>query len=189
MMHLRSLRTALPVLALAFGGAAAPADGQPAPTPAGARVRARIVGPAGGPAGLHCEGQAVGVAGDTLRLAAGSGCPPGAFLADVEVAQGARGSRWAHAGLGLLGGALVGGVTARIAAGDGCRISPCDDGDFAVVILTVLGTAAGAAGGAVVGALLPAGVRWAPAGTARPLRVAGLAVRPGLRVVAGRGRR
>ncbi|HZF68152.1 MAG TPA: hypothetical protein VEZ47_08950, partial [Gemmatirosa sp.] len=95
----------------------------------GDRVQARVVvGPPGVPVGLRCEGwveraagavgTAAGAASDTLQLRPvrlrPGGCPPGAYLADVQVARGERGTRAAHVAWGLVGGALAGVVLARL---------------------------------------------------------------------------
>ena len=89
----------------------------------------------------------------------------------------------AHTALGLVGGAVAGGLFARLSAGDGCVIDAvCDDGDYVVGIMTMAGTVGGAVVGAVVGALLPAGPRWLRDTATRPLRVAGVELRPELRV-------
>lgn len=74
------------------------------------------------------------------------------------------------------------GILARYAAGDGCRIEGCDDGDLVVGVQTLAGTAVGALVGALIGAALPAGQRWVDAGVSKPLRVAGLALHPAVRV-------
>lgn len=168
----------------ASGGASAPDTAT-----VGARVQARIVGAAADAPvralGRRCEGTVARLAGDTLVLAPGGACPAGAYLADVRVQRGHRGSRLGHAGLGLLGGIVLGGAVARLAAGDGCRVAGCSDGDYAVAVVTLGGVLLGGGAGALIGAVLPAGPRWVPLG-AQPLRVAGLSLRPGVRVVVGR---
>ena len=175
-------------LAVAPSRRAAAQDG-PTPQP-GERVQVRIVGPETSLVGVRCEGWVDAVAGDSIVLGRHRDCPRGSHVAVLRAARGHRGSRLAHAGLGLLGGGLVGGIIGRVAAGDGCRISPCDDGELAVAILTVGGAAAGAAVGALIGALRPAGPQWLTETVTRPLRVAGLDVRPGVHVsVGGRGGR
>ena len=116
------------------------------------------------------------------RLGQPRGCPAGSYDADLRVARGHDGSRLAHAALGLVGGAVAGGIIARVTAGDGCVIEGCDDGDLVVAIKTVIGVAAGGVIGAVVGALLPAGPRWLTETATRPVRVAGLELHPELRV-------
>ena len=167
----------------------AAAQDEPTPQP-GERVQVRIVGPETQLVGMRCEGWVDAVAGDTIVLGRQRDCPRGSHVAVLRVARGDRGSRLAHAGLGLLGGGLVGGIVGRVAAGDGCRISGCDDGELAVVITTVGGAVAGAALGTLLGALRPAGPQWLTETATRPLRVAGLDVRPTLHVsVGGRGAR
>jgi hypothetical protein len=155
-----------------------------APPRAGDHVRVRVTSPPDGPVGLQCEAPVAAVVADTLALARAGRCPAGAYVGRVEVWRGDRGSRAAHASVGLVGGAVLGGLAGRLIVGDGCRVAGCDGGT-SVAIFTVLGGAAGALVGGVVGALLPAGPQWVPAGGARPVRVAGLAVRPALRVALG----
>jgi hypothetical protein len=179
-------------LALALALTAASALAQPrapagAPPRTGDRVRARVVGPAGAgsPVGRLCETRLAAVAGDTL-VAADRGCPRGAYLANVEVYRGERGERGTHAVVGAVAGGLLagGGVlrAARAAGGGG------DEGGMPGFALAVMVGGVGALVGAVAGASVPAGPQWAPAGAARPVRVAGLALRPGVRVaVAPRG--
>jgi hypothetical protein len=137
-----------------------------------------------------CMGRLTAHAGDTLVLIDAGRClrgtVPAGAVADLSVARGDRGPRSTHAFLGFLGGAAAGGLLARLAAGDGCRVPGCGpDGGYAVAILTTLGVGAGAVVGGVVGLALPAGPRWVPVGPARPVRVAGLALRPGLRLARG----
>ena len=102
--------------------------------------------------------------------------------ATAPISDGDAGSRLAHTALGLVGGAIVGGVIGRISAGDGCVVEGCDDGVLVVRIKTVIGAAVGAVAGAVIGAALPAGRRSPNATSAWPLRVAGLEVHPELRL-------
>ena len=181
------------LIVLTFLAAGAPSlvTAQRGPTPQpGERVQARIVGPEAALIGMRCEGWVAAVAGDTIVLGEQRDCPRGNHDAVLRVARGDRGSRIAHAGLGLIGGGLVGGIIGRVAAGDGCRIEGCDDGGLAIGILTVGGAAAGAVFGTLVGATLPAGPQWLTETATRPLRVAGLDVRPTVHVsVGGRGAR
>ena len=159
----------------------AAAQGEPTLRP-GEQVQVRVVGPATAPVGLRCAGSVAALAGDTVVLGQPRGCPAGSYDADLRVARGHDGSRLAHAALGLVGGAVAGGIIARVTAGDGCVIEGCDDGDLVVAIKTVIGVAAGGVIGAVVGALLPAGPRWLTETATRPVRVAGLELHPELRV-------
>ena len=180
--------TRLPTLAtllLLSVGAPALAAAQAGPMPrAGEQVRVRILGPEHAPVGLRCDGWVAAVARDTVVLGPPGNCPRGSYFADLRIAHGDRGSRLVHMGLGLLGGALAGGVISRIGAGDGCHIEGCDDGDFAVGIITLAGTATGAVIGALVGVTLPAGTQWLTETATRPLRVAGFDVHPEVRVSA-----
>jgi hypothetical protein len=174
--------TLLVLISLAAGGPAVAAAQEGLTPQPGERVQARIVGPDTAPVGARCDGRIAAVNGDTIVLGASSRCPRGSYAADVRFSRGDRGSRLAHTGLGIVGGALAGGLFARLAAGDGCRIDGCDDGDWEVALLTIAGTGAGAVIGALVGAALPAGPQWLIGTTRRPLRVAGLEVHPEVRV-------
>ncbi|HEV7990299.1 MAG TPA: hypothetical protein VGP25_00645 [Gemmatimonadaceae bacterium] len=160
------------------------AQGETTPRP-GDRVEFRIAGPDGAPVGLLCDGRVAAVVRDTIVLGHSATCPPGAYAGELRIARDDRGSRLGHMGLGLLGGALVGGVLARVAAGDGCVIDGCDEGGFAVGVITLAGTATGALIGTVVGAVLPAGTQWLTERAPRSLRVAGLDIHPQLRVSFG----
>jgi len=142
---------------------------------------------------VRCEARVSEVRGDTLTVTNVSrwgGCPRQTYapsdVASLEVSRGHRGSRLAHAGIGLLGGALVGGTLGWALIGDGCETSGCDDGDLAVAIVTFLGVVTGGVTGTIVGVALPAGPKWAPLSADTPVRVAGLALRPSVRWVGGR---
>ena len=139
-----------------------------------------------------CDGRVALVAGDTLVVAGARGCPSGelrqASIADVRIARGDHGSRLTHAVLGVLGGAVVGGGIGRLAAGDGCRRSGCSDGGYAVGVLTGVGLYAGALVGGTIGLALPAGTRWVAVRVPRHVRVAGLVLRPDVRLIVRRGR-
>lgn len=174
----RTLATATLLLATSAlessGAQAAPREGE--------LIEARIIDGTGRRAGPRCAAPLTRVAGDTLVLAAQWSCPRGDHVANVRVARGSNGSRLEHAGIGLLVGAASGGLLARLAAGDGCTIPGCDDGDFAVGVITMLGVASGGVIGVTVGALMPAGTRWVDVGAARPIRVGRLGLHPGVRV-------
>jgi hypothetical protein len=161
------------------------AAGQGGPTPrAGERVRVRIVGSETASIGLRCTGSVAAVDEDTVVLGQPRTCPVGLHLADLRVARGSHGSRLAHAALGFVGGALAGGILARISAGDGCAGEGCTpaEGAYSVAIVTAIGTGVGAAVGTLIGIALPAGPKWLDATATGPLRVAGVEVRPGVRV-------
>ena len=134
--------------------------------------------------GTRCAGSVAAVLGDTVVLGQPRSCPGGSHLASLHVARGDRGSRLAHTGLGLVGGALVGGVFAKLAVGDGCVSDACApvDGAYVAAIATMAGVVAGGVVGALIGVALPAGRQWVEVAGTRPLVVAGLEVRPGLRV-------
>jgi hypothetical protein len=142
---------------------------------------------------VRCEARVSEVRGDTLTVTNVSrwgGCPRQTYapsdVASLEISRGHRGSRLAHAGLGLLGGAIVGATLGWALIGDGCETSGCDDGDFAVAIVTFLGVVTGGVTGTIVGVALPAGPKWAPLPADTPVRVAGLALRPSIRWVGAR---
>ena len=180
---------------LVLGALAAPARAQDttAAVRPGALVRLRTRQTDVHGHAVRCEARVSEVRADTLTVANVSrwgGCPRQAYapsdLASVEISRGHRGSRLAHAGIGLLGGAAVGGTLAWALIGDGCAASGCDDGDLAVAVFTFIGVVTGGVTGTIVGAALPAGPRWAPLPTETPVRVAGLALRPSIRWVGGR---
>jgi hypothetical protein len=138
---------------------------------------------------IDCDARVSALVADTLVLenvGRWSPCPRRAYapddVASLRVMRGHRGSRLMHAGVGLLIGAAVGGVTGYALAGGSCEAGCGSDGDIEAVILTFLGITGGGATGLLVGALLPAGPQWVtvPAGT--PVRVAGLELRPAVRV-------
>jgi hypothetical protein len=161
------------------------ASGQGGLTPrAGEQVRVRIVSSETASIGSRCAGSVAAVVGDTVMLGQPRTCPAGSHLAELRVARGSHGSRLVHTAIGFVGGALAGGILARISIGDGCTGEGCTpaEGAYAVAIATAIGAAAGAVVGTLVGAALPAGPRWLDTTAPRPLVVAGLEVRPGVRV-------
>lgn len=170
------------VLAAALSGAPAMARAQASdvvPPRVGETVRVRSPLVDGRGYRVECRGTVTSVAGDTLVLegsTAANACPRRLYPADsvqrLHVARGHRGSRLAHAAIGLVGGAVFGGILGRAVAGDGCRVSGCDDGGLAIAILTVVGTIGGGTVGLVVGALVPAGPRWVPVYGEPTVRVA-----------------
>ena len=160
---------------------AAPARAQRAPR-VGELVEARIVGGSDSLAGRLCQAWLGAVAGDTLVLNRSASCPRGSHDARVRIHTDDRGSRLKHAGVGLLAGAVAGGLFGRLAAGDGCSVPGCDDGDFVVGVLTMVGTAAGALVGVVVGAAMPAGRRWVQLDGEHTIRVGSVDLRPAVRV-------
>jgi hypothetical protein len=150
------------------------------------RVRTRAVDARG--RGIACDARVTAVAGDTVVLqnvSRWAGCPRQDYPADVvtgmQVARGRRGSRLAHAGAGLLIGGLVGGALLRFGATTDCTGSPCDD-EGLTALVTFLGVVAGATVGSAVGAVLPAGPKWMSVPTPAPVRVAGMVLRPAVRI-------
>ena len=182
----RGMFVAGALTATSFGAAARAQD---APR-AGEIVEARIVGPSDPMLGHFCIAPVGGVVRDTLLLARSANCSSGSHLARVRVSRGDAGGRFEHAALGLLIGAVTGGVIGRIAAGNGCTNSgPCDDAGFAIGAITVVGVGTGALIGVVAGAIMPAGPRWVDVQGDRPIRVGGLDLRPVVRVSLGARRR
>jgi len=168
---------------------AAPARAQNAPR-AGEIVEARIVGPSDPMLGHFCIAPVGGAVGDTLLLARTANCSSGSHLARVRVSRGDYGGRFEHTALGLLIGAVTGGLIGRIAAGNGCADSgPCDDAGFAIGAITVVGVGTGALIGVVAGAVMPAGPRWVDVEGDRAIRVGSLDLRPAVRVSLGARRR
>lgn len=148
----------------------------------GELVQARIVGPNDPLLGQFCIAWLGALAGDTLVLNRSESCARGSHVARVRVHSDDRGSRLKHAGVGLLAGAVTGGLIGRIVAGDGCTIPGCDDGGLAIGVITLAGTAAGGLLGVVVGAAMPAGRRWVQLEGERPIRMGSVDLRPTLRV-------
>ena len=178
-------RSTLATVLLLAGGPWLSAAGQggPAPRP-GEQVRVRIVSSETARIGTMCAGSVAAVVGDTVVLGQPRSCPGGSHVAELRIGRGDRGSRLAHTALGFVGGALAGGILMRIAVGDGCQSDVCApaDGAYVASIATAVGAAAGAVIGALVGVALPAGPKWLDATNAGPLRVAGVELRPGVRV-------
>ena len=161
--------------------AGSPVAAQKAPQ-VGELVEARIVGPADPELGHFCRAWLGAVAGDTLLLNRSESCRTGSHVARLRVHTDDRGSRLQHAGVGLLAGAVVGGLIGRVSAGDGCTIAGCDEGGFAIGVITLVGTVTGALVGVVVGTALPAGRRWVDLEGERPIRVGAFDLRPAVRV-------
>lgn len=148
----------------------------------GELVEARIVGQADSVLGQVCSAWLGAVAGDTLVLNRSTSCAKGSHVARVRVYTDDHGSRLKHAGVGLLSGAVAGGLLGALAAGDGCRIDGCDDGGLAVAVITTAGTVAGGLIGVVVGVAMPAGRRWIQLDGERAIRVGSVDLRPAMRV-------
>jgi hypothetical protein len=156
---------------------------QDAPTLAtGTRVRALVLLAAESSDSVRCESRVVQAVRDTLLLSRVGTCPPGTYNGAVSVLRVDHGPRWRHVAIGFVGGAAIGGIIARLAAGDGCAIDPCDDGGLAVGLMTIGGTVIGAASGLLVGAVLPTGKEWGPAQAVRVLRVGSVTLRPDIRL-------
>jgi hypothetical protein len=156
---------------------------QEAPTlAAGTRVLAIVRLSAEATDPVRCESRVVQAVGDTLLLSRVGTCPLGTYNGAVSALLVDHGSRWKHVAIGFVSGAAIGGIAARLAAGDGCISDPCDDGGLAVGLMTIGGIVIGAASGLLVGAVLPTGVDWGPAKAVRVLRVGGMTFSPDIRL-------
>lgn len=149
---------------------------------AGTRIRFSVA--RDGRVTARCDARVIATDGDTVRVAPNgtpsrpwAGCPDGAVargdVAELSVARVDHGSRLTHTALGLFGGAVLGGVVGRVAAGSGCArgVRTCDDRGYAIGILTSVGILGGAATGAIVGLVRRAGPEWERTDPARLLFV------------------
>ena len=149
---------------------------QEAPTlAAGTQVRAIVPLTANAADPLRCESRVVQAARDTLLLSRLGTCPLGTYNGAVSVLFVDHGSRWKHVAIGVASGAAIGGIIARLVAGDACADDPCDV-RTPVGFMTIAGTVIGAASGFLVGARFPA--RGSGPG-ARVFRVGSVTLRPG----------
>jgi hypothetical protein len=155
---------------------------QEAPTlAAGTQVRAIVPLTANAADPLRCESRVVQAARDTLLLSRLGTCPLGTYNGAVSVLFVDHGSRWKHVAIGVATGAAIGGIIARLVAGDGCADDPCDV-RTPVGFTTIAGTVIGAASGLLVGASRPAGKEWGPAHAVGVLRVGSVTLRPDIRL-------
>jgi len=155
---------------------------QEAPTlAAGMQVRAIVPLTANAADPLRCESSVVQAARDTLLLSRLGTCPVGTYNGAVSVLFVDHGSRWKHVAIGVASGAAIGGIIARLVAGDACADDPCDV-RTAVGFMTIGGTVIGAASGLLVAARLPAGKEWGAAQAVRVLRVGSVTLRPDIRL-------
>jgi hypothetical protein len=142
-----------------------PAPGVQAGDPVRFTIRDEGIG-LGSAAKYRCEGTVSGFSSDTVLVAADRDCATAAFaptnLSELEIKGGDRGSRLSHFSYGALLGIVVGGVIGRVSAGDGCKVSQCDDAGFAIGVITMVGATVGGAIGAGVGLAIPAGRPWVP---------------------------
>jgi hypothetical protein len=150
----------------------------------GEQVRGKIIQPVTAALGAECTGAVQGVERDTIIVSSSEGCPRESHLGDLRVARGSRGSRLVHAVAGSLVGGITGAVAARTRGRGRCENSGCvgDDQAYVAGIRTMVYAAAGMAVGAGLGAALPAGPRWIRTAVGRPVRVAGMALRPEVRL-------
>ena len=155
---------------------------QEAPTlAAGTQVRAIVPLTANAADPLRCESRVVQAARDTLLLSRLGTCPLGTYTGAVSELFVDHGSRWKHVAIGFASGAAVGGIIARLVAGDACADDPCDV-RTPVGFMTIGGAVIGAASGLLVGATRPAGKEWGPAQAVRVLRVGSVTLRPDIRL-------
>jgi len=122
-----------------------------------------VGGPLSQASDRQCEGQIFRVIRDTLVVRPFGQCALDSLglptIRNLQVARN-RGSRGAHLAKGAIFGLIGGGIAGALIAGDGCRVSPCDDGELAVWGFTLAGIVSGAVIGAAVGVLLPTGTHW-----------------------------
>jgi hypothetical protein len=155
---------------------------QEAPTlAAGTQVRAIVPLTANAADPLRCESRVVQAARDTLLLSRLGTCPLGTYTGAVSELFVDHGSRWKHVAIGFASGAAIGGIIARLVAGDGCDNDTCDV-QTPVGFTTIAGTVIGAASGLLVGAARPAGQEWGPAHAVGVLRVGSVTLRPDIRL-------
>jgi hypothetical protein len=155
---------------------------QEAPTlAAGTQVRAIVPLTANAADPLRCESRVVQAARDTLLLSRLGTCPLGTYNGAVSVLYVDHGSRWKHVAIGFASGAAIGGIIARLVAGDACADDPCDV-RTPVGFVTIGGTVIGAASGLLVGAARAAGKEWGAAQAVRVLRVGSVTLRPDIRL-------
>lgn len=150
----------------------------------GERVRGKIIQPATAAPGAECTGAVRAIERDTVIVTPSEGCPREAHLADLRVARGNRGSRLTHVGVGILVGGITGAVVARNAGRGRCAVSGCvgDDAGYVTGIRMMVYAATGIAIGAGIGAALPAGPHWIRTAADKPVRVAGIALHPEVRL-------
>ncbi len=154
----------------------------------GDRARIRTVGRDANGWRVDCEGRVTAIVGDTVVIenaSRWSGCPRKLYdaseLSQTEFAYRSRGSRVLHTVAGTGIGAAVGVVGGLLSyGGTDCAFGDCDE-EYAGIATVLFGMLGGAAGG-VIGLLMPAGPRWEALRTLAPVRVAGLAVRPSVRL-------
>ena len=159
----RAAAVALSIMSLAT---ALGAQQSPAPL-VGARVKFDLVsqGPeAGAESHYGCEGTVAGSTADTIRITPSKTCAINGSVrhevAALQVETGNRGYRILHFLYGVVTGAVAGGLTGLLLAGDGCRVKGCEDGAYAVAMAATAGIAVGGIIGGAIGLILPAGRTW-----------------------------
>jgi hypothetical protein len=114
-----------------------------------------------------CDVNVLGFAHDTLRVRPNGRCLHGEFgpgeIKTLFSAGEDRGPRAGHFILGLVGGAIAGGLLGHAIAGNGCKsnVQSCDGG-LAAFAFTIFGAGLGALTGGVAGLAWPAGPAWHP---------------------------
>jgi hypothetical protein len=145
----------------------------------GELVEARIVGPTDPLFGRSCSAELGAVLGDTLLLERSENCSAGSHLAHVRYSRIDRGVRLRRAGLGMLIGAVAGGVIGYVSAG--CRIEGCDLSDARSMNAGAGGLLFGAIG-TLVGVAWPVHERWTELEGDRQIRVGSFDLRPAIRL-------
>lgn len=136
--------------------------------------------------GRWCLGRVGRIDADSLIIASSPGCAAGALSnaerTGLQVMRGDRGSRLGHFAIGLVTGALVGGVGGMLLAPNDCPTSSCWFRGLDVVLYGTVGALGGMAAGAVTGFVWPSGPTWLPVVETRTVRLGGLSLRPALGV-------
>ena len=143
---------------------------QQSPAPLlGAHVKFDLVSQgaeAGAESHYGCEGTVAGATADTIRITPSKTCAINGSVRHkvtaLEIETGNRGYRIVHFLYGVVTGAVTGGLTGLLLAGDGCRVKGCDDGGYAVGMAATAGIALGGIVGGAIGLVLPAGRSWRP---------------------------
>lgn len=161
---------------------------------AGSKIRFRTIAYDTAGRTTTCRASVAAISGDTAVLGPAvnrqllrpaRSCPSHTFLpgeiTEASVLRGNRGSRLGHAGLGALTGAVAGAIYARISTSRRPAGSNHEDDG----ILAIVSIEAGTVAGGLVGLFLPAGEQWKQIRNIPPIRIAGLALHPGVRVAVG----
>lgn len=163
-------RSRAPVVALFIMSLATFLGAQQSPAPlVGARVKFDLVSQgagAGAQSRYSCQGAVAGGTADTVLITPLKMCTINGSVrhdvAGLQIETGNRGYRIVHFLYGVVAGAVTGGLTGLLLAGDGCRVKGCDDGGYAVGMAATAGIAVGGIIGGAIGLVLPAGRTWRP---------------------------